>query len=126
MKRVLKSEFSEIYPSLEPYFDTFVKKFPEYDKHRMIADVLKGNSVIWACDKGFIMGRPQQYHNKQNFFLEACCGEDAPSWIDMANVEEDVKAWGFTELEMSGRLGWKKYAANQGYKQHNIILRKEI
>ena len=52
--------------------------------------------------------------------------EDAPSWIagDLMHIEAWAKAEGCSEIEMSGRLGWRKRLPGWGVRE--VLMTKEL
>jgi len=127
VKRIAKSELQTKYGEWSEYHDKFIEKYPEFDKYRMLEDLLTGESVLWLDKKGFVIGRPNYYHNATMFLIEAAGGEDCEEWVDgLDTIEEEVRAWGFTTVEFYGRLGWRKRIHNKGYTPAKIVMRKEI
>jgi hypothetical protein len=97
----LRSEFSD----MEPYFDKFCSRYPEFNKYRMLEDLIRGESVVWKGSKCIVIGRPNYYHNCTNFLLEAIGGEDLTEWVDdLRGIETQVKEMGFDTIEFYGRL----------------------
>lgn len=127
MSRLTKDQVMQEFDKLEPHFKKFCAKYPEFDMIEMLRDLFEGNAVLWANHKMFAMGRPNEYHNKTYFLIEALGGEDPEEWVDQIEIiEEDVKAWGFDSLEFYGRPGWKKYMGNLGYGEERIVMRKGL
>ena len=127
MKRVEKAALISEFSDIEPYVDKFCTKYPEFNKYHMIEDLVRGESVLWKNKDAFIIGRPNIYHNKTMFLIEAAGGQSPEKWIDDTSViEEEVKAWGFTEIEFFGRLGWRKYVESKGYCPTKIVMRKSL
>ena len=127
MKRVLKSELQTSYPDWSLHLDKFLEKYPEFDRFTMLAELLDGDCVLWTTEKGFVIGRPNNYHNKTVFLIEAAGGEDHLEWFDeIQDIEEEVRAWGFEEIEAYGRLGWKKLMQGRGYSPKTIVMRKTL
>ena len=118
----LKSEFSDI----EDLFDKFTKKYPEFDKLEMVREILRGESVLWVDDRFFAIGRPNVYHTKTVFLIEAAAGEGLDWLPNMAQIERDIKGWGYEELEFYGRLGWRSAAKEQGYTPVKMVMRKSL
>jgi len=127
MERIKKSELQTRFREWEPHLDRFLEKYPEFDKYEMLADLIRGEAVVWTNDVAFIIGRPNRYHTKEIFLLEALGGSDWQDWQDeLDDIEQEVKAWGFDEIEVYGRLGWKKIMQGRGYSPHTIVMRKGI
>ena len=122
-KASLGSEFSD----LERYFDTYVEKYPEFDKYQIIEDLVRGHAVMWRGPKCFVIGRGNHYHNAEMFLIEHAGGEDHEEWVEgIKDIEEEVKIWGFDAIEFHGRLGWKKSMAGLGYRPAKLVMRKSI
>lgn len=118
----LRSEFSDI----EPYFDKFTAKYPEFDKLEMIRELLRGESVIWKGDSFFMIGRPTKYHNKTIFLIQAAAGEGF-EWMEyLPEIEAEIKSWGYDEIEFYGRLGWQNIMKERGYTPIKTVMRKEL
>ena len=127
LRRVEKADLGSEFSYLGKYFDTFVEKYPEWDKWKMIEDLVEGNSVMWASPKCFVIGRPNYHHNTTMFLIEAAGGESHEDWVDDIKViEDEVKAWGFDQIEFHGRLGWKKVMSQYGYRPAKLVMRKKI
>mgnify|MGYP001116258882 CR=1 FL=1 len=127
MKRLARHELKSEFSDIEPYVDKFTEKYPEFDKYAMIADLINGNSVMWKGDKFFVIGRPNRYHNKEVFLIEALGGEGPEEWLDLLpQIEEEVRVWGFPEIEFYGRLGWQKLFKGRGYSPEKIVMRKQL
>lgn len=125
--RLTKEELKSEFQTIERHFDTFVNQYPEFDKYKMLEDLLQGKSVLWACDSGIVIGRPNHYHNQDIFLIEVLAGEHIETWVDYINViEDEVRAWGFPEIEFYGRLGWNKMMSMRGFKPIKTVMRKEL
>jgi hypothetical protein len=126
MRRVMKSELKSEYQTIEPQLKKYLAKYPDYDLHKMLQEVLLGETILWAGDESFVIGGPVQYHNSDVFLLECAAGsleEIIEAW-DV--IEAEVKAWGFQTMEICGRFGWKKMMEPKGFKAERVILRKTI
>lgn len=126
MKRLSVQDLRSEFPDLEVYFDKFCEKYPEFDKMEMVKDLIRQDSVIWKDENFFAIGRPNAYHTKTTFLIEAAAGEGF-DWLDNISViEDDVKAWGFDEVEFYGRLGWGPMMKDEGYKPVKTVMRKTL
>jgi hypothetical protein len=126
MKRLTKSDLQTNYKSIEPQLKRYCDKFPEYDIHEMLKEVLTDKAVMWVGDKSFVIGGPCDYHNQRTFLLESAAGDLEEIVDGLGTIEEEVVAWGFNTLEICGRLGWTKKMKPYGFNANRIILKKAI
>ena len=126
MKRVLKSELKSEFQTLEPVLQKYLDEFPEYDMHEMLRDILMGKSILWLGENSFAMGGPLEYHNARTFLMECTAGDVEEIMEAMPIIEADIKAWGFNEIEVCGRYGWKKKMQPYGFELDRVILKKTI
>jgi hypothetical protein len=93
----------------------------------MIASLLKGESILWRWNTGIVIGRPNRYHNKDIFLLEATAGEGLDQLLEeLSFIEEEVLAWGFDAIELIGRKGWLKRSKELGYDKQYMLFRKDL
>jgi hypothetical protein len=126
VKRVLRENLKSEWSDLEPHFDKFLARCPFYNKHKMIAEVLAGEVVLWRWDTGFVIGRPIHYHNKEVFFVEAVGGEGFEEGLaEWHQAEEEIRAWGFDCIEFCGRKGWKPSLEKLGFIDENVVTMRK-
>lgn len=127
MKRVCRHELQSEYSDLEPSLLKYIEEFPEYDLHEMLKEVLLGESILWMGKQSFAIGAPVIYHNNDKTFLMECTAGNLEEILDgMEGIEEDIAAWGYTAIEVCGRMGWKLAMKPYGFKVDRVILKKTI
>ena len=126
MRRLARHELKSEYSEIEPQLMKYIAEFPEYDLHEMLREVLTGESVIWVGKNSFAIGAPLDYHNARVFLMECTAGDVEEIMEAMPIIEADIKAWGFNDIEVCGRYGWKKKMQPYGFKLDRVILKKTI
>ena len=126
MKRITKSELQTKFANLKPMLEHYCSEFPEYDLHEMLKEVLVGDSVLWMGENSFAIGCPLTYHKATVFMMECTAGDLTEILEAFPVIEADIKAWGFNEIELVGRLGWTKAAKPYGFEPNRVVLRKTI
>jgi hypothetical protein len=126
MQRVLKDTLQSEWSDLEPHFDKFLVRCPYYDKHKMIAEVLAGQAVLWRWKDGFVLGKPVQYHNEEVFFIEATGGENYKEGLaEWEEAEADIRAWGYDVIEFCVRKGMTPELKKLGYVDSNLVTMRK-
>jgi hypothetical protein len=127
MKRIIKSELQTKYPELAPLLAKYIEEFPEYDLHCLLHGVLVGDSVMWASSTSFAIGAPLNYHNNDyTFMIDTAAGDMQELLLSIPAIEKEISAWGFSEVEICGKLGWAKMMKPYGFTASRVILKKTI
>lgn len=126
LRRLARHELKSEYQTLEPVLKRYCSEYPEYDMHKMLKEVLVGDSVMWAGENSFLIGGPLDYHNESVFLLEIAAGDLEEIMDAWPIVESDIIAWGFKKVEICGRLGWKKMMQPHGFELNRVVLKKTI
>ena len=126
MRRLARHELKSEFTTIEPALKKYCTEFPEYDMHEMLREILLGEKILWAGKNSFAIGSPLVYHNATTFFMECTAGDLEEIMEAMPIIEADVAAWGFTDIEVCGRLGWKKMMKPYGFEADRLVLKKHI
>lgn len=126
MHRVLKNQLKSEYQTIEEQLTRYCREFPEYDVHLMLKEVLLCETVMWAGEKSFLIGSPVDYHNQRKFLLECAAGDLDEILSALPDIEKEAQAWGFSTLEICGRLGWDRVMKDYGFRKQKVILSKTL
>lgn len=125
-----------------PYLEDIIASFHEYVerfKHEitlqeLIEAICSGKKQLWLVlddDARFLAAFTTQIQQtvlgKKRALICECSGKGVLDQVDNLQVAEDwARENGAFEIEILGRLGWKRALNNQGYGIDMLYYRKEL
>ncbi|WP_175868717.1 hypothetical protein [Bartonella gabonensis] len=123
--------FEEIFASLSAYVERFKH---EVTLQNLIEAICTGKKQLWLVlddDERFLAAFTTQIQEtvlgKKRALICECSGKGVLDQIDNLKVVEDwARENGAFEIEILGRLGWKRALDKQGYGITMLYYRKEL
>ncbi|GAA5099195.1 hypothetical protein [Bartonella acomydis] len=123
--------FEDIIASLSAYVERFKH---EITLQELIEAICSGKKQLWLVlddDKRFLAAVTTQIQEtvlgKKRALICECSGKGILDQIDNLKIAEDwARENGAFEIEILGRLGWKRALNKQGYGIDMLYYRKEL
>ncbi|UNF43009.1 hypothetical protein MNL08_04080 [Bartonella krasnovii] len=123
--------FEEILASLSAYVERFKH---EVTLQELIEAICTGKKQLWLVldeDEGFLAAVTTQIQKtvlgKKRALICECSGKGVLDQIENLKVVEDwARDNGAFEIEILGRLGWKRTLDKQGYRVEMLYYKKEL
>ncbi|WP_375638650.1 MULTISPECIES: hypothetical protein [unclassified Bartonella] len=131
-------DMERIAPYLEDIIASF-RKYVERFKHEitlqeLLEAICSGKKQLWLVlddDERFLAAFTTQIQQtvlgKKRALICECSGKGILDLVDNLQVAEDwARENGASEMEILGRLGWKRALTKQGYSIGMLYYRKEL
>ncbi|EJF98500.1 hypothetical protein MEI_00508 [Bartonella vinsonii subsp. arupensis Pm136co] len=123
--------FEEIFAAFGAYVERFKH---ELTLQQLIEEICTGKKQLWLVlddDDRFLLAVTTQIQTtvlgKKRALICDCCGHGGLELIDNLKFAEDwARENGAFEMEILGRLGWRRALNKQGYGIDMIYYRKEL